>query len=80
MNINMDNLFIGMKFKPTREASNIYGLCKQLTKDKFSFIWVDSLDDADTNRFEHIITAKTALDCFNFYGWRILSGLESELL
>jgi hypothetical protein len=80
MNINMDNLFIGMKFKPTWEDPNVYGVCSELTKDEFTFIWIDSSEDAVTSEFHHIIKVKTALECFNLYGWRILSGLESELL
>ena len=80
MNINTDNLFIGMKFKPTSNNPTVYGLCKELTKDKFTFIWVDLCAGDPRGGVDHTMPLESAMRCFNLYGWRILSGLESELL
>jgi hypothetical protein len=77
MNISKDSLFVGMKFKPSTDEKDIYGVCKALTDDKFIFTWVNY--DSDYN-VDSTIPLQDALACFNFYGWRILSGLEVELL
>lgn len=78
MSINKDSLIVGMKFKPAEDnLTSIYGICKEITEDRFIFMWVYS--DSSYNS-EHSLSISTALSCFNYYGWRVLSELEGELL
>ena len=71
-----DDLFIGMVFK-TSQDPYLYGVCTNITEKEFIFIWNYPNKDSST---DVKATIKSVLECFNYYGWYVVSSLEKELL
>ena len=75
--MKIDQLKQGMKFKPLSDPA-IHGVCISISDDLFTYRWIsaEGVEELVINNMK----LKEAVDCFNLYGWKVLSGLEAELI
>jgi hypothetical protein len=66
-----------MRFKPLSDPS-CHGVCISISDGLFCYRWIDAQGKADLPIFT--MKLKEARDCFELYGWKVLSGLEEELI
>lgn len=70
-------LKVGMKFKPMSHP-DYHGECVSLSEGQFTYCWYNAEGIREMPLFNMKI--KEAVDCFELYGWKVLSGLEEELV
>jgi hypothetical protein len=70
-------LRVGMKFKPLSDPS-CHGVCLSISEGQFTYRWIDAQGTQEMPIFS--MKLKEAQDCFELYGWQVLSGLEEELI
>lgn len=70
-------IYVGMKFKPLSDTS-CYGECISLSEERFTYRWYSV--DGEPEVQIHDMKIEEAKDCFDYYGWIVLSELEKELI
>jgi hypothetical protein len=75
--MKISDLKQGMKFKPLSDPS-IHGVCLSITDNLFTYRWINA--EGKEEVVINNMKLKEAVDCFNLYGWKVLSDLEAELI
>ena len=70
-------LYVGMKFKPLMEPDS-HGECLSLSQGRFTYRWFSATGEPEVQI--HDMKISEAVDCFELYGWVVLSDLEKELI
>lgn len=66
---------VGLKFKAKGDETS-YGVITEVRNNTVYFHWIYG----DGFRTDGIISISEVIDCFDYYGWTVLSPLEQELL
>lgn len=75
--MKISDLKQGMKFKPLSEPE-LHGVCISISEGQFTYRWVSAAGFEDAHLYS--MKLKEAIDCFERYGWQVLSDLEKELV